>query len=51
MFGPDPNWFVSLVMPYLLLVVVAFAARDARTRLRRHMAPAPIERERKLWIS
>ena len=28
MFGPDPNWFMSLVMPYIPMVVVAFATRE-----------------------
>lgn len=51
MFGQDPNWFASLVMPYMLLVVVAFAARDARTRRPREMATVPIERGRKPWTS
>ena len=51
MFGPDPNWFMSLVMPYIPIVVVAFATRDAWTRRRRQMALALIERGRKPWIS
>ena len=51
MFGQDPNWFVSLVTPYLPLVFVALAARGAWTRRRRQMAPVPIERRRKSWIS
>jgi len=51
MFGPDPNSFMSLVMPYIPMVVVAFATRDAWTRRRRQMAPVPIERGRKPWIS
>ena len=51
MFGPEPNWFKSLVMPYMPLVAVAFATRDAWTRRRRQMAPALIERGRKPWIS
>jgi hypothetical protein len=51
MFGPDPNWFMSLVMPYIPLVVVVFAARDAETRRRRQMEPVPIERGRQPWIS
>ena len=51
MFGQDPNWFVSLVTPYLPLVVVALAARGAWTRWRRQVAPVPIERRRKSWIS
>jgi hypothetical protein len=51
MFGPDPNWFVSLVMPYLPIIVVLFAARDAWTRRRRQMVLALIERRRKPWIS
>ena len=51
MFGPDSNWFTSLVLPYLPLVVVAFAARDAWTGLRRQMAAAPTERGMKPWIS
>jgi len=51
MFGPDPNSFMSLVMPYIPIVVVAFAARDAWTRRRIQMTPALIERGRKPWIS
>ncbi len=58
MFGEDPNWFMSLVMPYMPLVVVAFAARDAWTRRRTQKAPAPTDRSqhfgqggRKPWIS
>ena len=51
MFGQDPNWFVSLAMPYTSFVVVLFAARDAWTRRRRQRAPVPIERRRKSWIS
>jgi hypothetical protein len=51
MFGPDPNSFMSLVMPYIPMVVVAFATRDAWTRRRIQMAPALIERGRKPWIS
>ena len=51
MFGPEPNWFKSLVMPYIPAVVVAFATWDAWTRRRRQMALALIERRRKLWIS
>jgi hypothetical protein len=54
MFGEDPNWFMSLVMPYVPLVVVAFAARDAWTRRRTQGVPAPIEcgqRGRNPWIS
>ena len=51
MFGPDPNWFVSLVMPYLPIIVVLFAARDAWTRRRRQMTPVPIKGGRKPWIS
>ena len=51
MFGPDLNWFVSLVMLYLPIIVVLFAARDAWTRRRIQMAPALIERGRKPWIS
>jgi len=51
MFGQDPKWFVSLVMPYMPLVVALFAARDAWTRRRGQMAPALIERGRKPWIS
>ena len=51
MFGPDPNRFMSLVMPYMPLVVVAFATRDAWTWRRRQIAPALMERERKPWIS
>ena len=51
MFGPDPNRFMSLVMPYIPLVVVAFATWDAWTRRRRQMALALIEQPRKLWIS
>ena len=49
MFGQDPNWFVSLVTPYLPLVVVALAAREAWPR-RRQVAPVPIERRGKSWI-
>jgi len=51
MFGPDPNWFMSLVMPYTSLVVVAFATWDAWRRPRRQMARALIKRGRKPWIS
>jgi hypothetical protein len=51
MFGPDPNSFMSLVMPYIPMVVVAFATRDAWTRRHLQMAPALIERGRKPWIS
>ena len=51
MFGPEPNWFMSLVMPYIPMVVVAFATRDAWTRRRAQMAPTLIERGRKPWIS
>ena len=51
MFGQDPNWFVSLAMLCIPLVVVLFAARDARTRRRSRIAPVPIERGRKPWIS
>jgi hypothetical protein len=52
MFGPDPNSFMSLVMPYIPMVVVAFATQDAWTRRRiQMMAPALIERGRKPWIS
>ena len=51
MFGQDPNWFVSLAMLYIPLVVVLFAARDAWTRRRIQMTPALIERGRKPWIS
>ena len=51
MFGPDPNWFISLLMPYIPMVVVAFAMRDAWTQLRIQMALALIERRRKPWIS
>ena len=51
MFGQDPNWFMSLVMPYLPLAVIAFVARDAWILRRRQMAPVPIERGRKPWIS
>ena len=51
MFGQDPNWFVSLVTPYMPLVVVVFAARDARTQRRREMVSVPIERGRKPWTS
>ena len=50
MFGPEPNWFMSLVMPYLPIIVVLFAALDW-TRRRRQMAPIPIKRGRKPWIS
>ena len=50
MFGQDPNWFVSLVTPYLPLVVVALAARGAWTRRRSQVVPVPIERRRKSWI-
>ena len=31
MFGQDPKWFVNLVMPYMLPVVVLFAAVGALT--------------------
>ena len=51
MFGEDPIWFMSLVMPYIPLVIVAFATWDAWTRRRRQMALALIERRRKPWIS
>ncbi len=51
MFGPDPNSFMSLVMPYIPMVVVAVATREAWTRRRIQMAPALIERGRKPWIS
>jgi len=51
MFGPEPNWFMSLVMPYIPAVVVAFATWDAGTRRRRQMALALIERGRTPWIS
>ncbi len=51
MFGPDPNWLMSLVMPYMPLVVVAFETWSAWTRRRRQMALALIERGRKPWIS
>ena len=51
MFGPDPNWFISLLMPYIPMVVVAFATGDAWTRRRRQMAMALIERGRTPWIS
>ena len=51
MFDQDPNWFVSLVMPYVPLVVVALAARDAWTRRRRQMTSVPIEGGRKPWTS
>ena len=51
MFGPDPNSFMSLMMPYIPMAVVAFATRDAWTRWRIQMAPALIERGRKPWIS
>ena len=51
MFGQDPNWFVSLVMPYMALVALAFAARAAWTWRRRLMVPVPIELARKSWIS
>jgi len=51
MFGQDPKWFVSLVMPYMPLVVVLFAAREFWTQRRRQMAPVPIKRGRKPWTS
>ena len=51
MFGPDPNSFMSLVMLYIPMVVVALATREACTRRRIQMAPALIERGRKPWIS
>ena len=51
MFGPEPNWFMSLVMPYIPFVVVAFATWDAWTRRRGQMGLALIERGRKPWIS
>ena len=51
MFGPDPNSFMSLVMPYIPMVVVAVATRDALTRRRIQMALALIERGRTPWIS
>ena len=51
MFGPDPHWFMSLVMPYMTVVAVAFATWGAWTRRRRQMALALIDRGRKLWIS
>ena len=51
MFGPDPNWFMSVVMPYIPLVVAAFAARAAWTSRRRQIVPVPIEVGRKPWIS
>ena len=55
MFGDDPNWFMSLVMPYIPLVVVAFAARHAWTRRRNtQRVPVPTEcsqRGRSPWIS
>jgi hypothetical protein len=51
MFGPDANWFISLLMPYIPMVVVAFATWDAWTRRRRQMALAVIERGRTPWIS
>ena len=44
MFGPDPNSFMSLVMPDIPMVVVAVATREAWTRRRIQMAPALIER-------
>jgi hypothetical protein len=43
MFGPDPNWFMSLVMLYIPFVVVAFAALASWTWLRRQIVPVPIE--------
>jgi hypothetical protein len=51
MFGPDPNSFMSLVKPYIPMVVVGFATRDAWTRRRIQMEPALIERGRKPWNS
>lgn len=58
MFGEDPNWFMSLVMPYMPLVVVAFAARDAWTRRRTRRPSESADRGqrfgqqgRKPWIS
>ena len=51
MFGQDSNWFVSLVMPYMPLVVISLAVRDAWTRRRRQMACVPIEGGRKPWTS
>ena len=54
MFDEDPNWFMSLVMPYMPPVVVAFAARDAWTQLSSQKALVPADRsqqERKPWIS
>ena len=51
MFGPDPNWFISLLMLYIPMVVVAFATWDAWKRRRRQMALALIERGRTPWIS
>ena len=51
MFGPDPNWFVSLVMLCMPVVAVAFATWGAGTQRRRQMALAIIERGRKPWIS
>ena len=51
MFGPDPNWFMSLVMLYIPPFAVAFVTWDAWTRRRRQMAPALIDRGRTPWIS
>ena len=51
MFGQDPHWFVSLVMPYMPIVVVLLAARDSWTQRRRQTAPVPIQRGRKPWTS
>jgi len=50
MFGPEPNWFMSLVMPYIPAVVVAFATWNAWTRRHRQMALALIEQGRTPWI-
>ena len=41
MFGPDPNWFMSLVMLYIPFVVSV--GRAAWTWLRRQIATVPIE--------
>ena len=51
MFGPHPNSFMSVLMPYIPMVVVAFSTRDTWTRRRIQMEPALIERGRKPWIS
>ena len=51
MLGEDLNWFGSLVMLYMPIVAVAFAAPAAWTRRRRQMVSVPIERGEKAWIS